>query len=143
MSGLSFLFVFISLVGTIGRPTLSKMESFSVSSWNVLAECYRSSETPSLYERKKLIHETLLKTASDIYCLQEVDHHEDLREALSQRYTSVYAQRPGRADGLLIAYDSLRFEKVGKELIVNFDDLAEMYDRHNKKLFTRANIGLC
>ena len=118
------------------------MKSFSVSSWNVLAECYQSSETPSFLERKEKIFEILLKTASEIYCLQEVDYGEDIQEALSLRYTSVYAQRPGRADGLLIAYDALRFEQIGKELIVNFDDLAEIHDKH-KKLLTRANIGLC
>ena len=116
--------------------------SFSVASWNVLAECY-SAKAPSFAERKGLIFDTLLKTGSDIYCLQEVDYGEDIREALSTRYSSVYAQRPGRADGLLIAYDSSRFEQLGDEYVVNFDDLVEVYESHNEKLFTRANIGLC
>lgn len=111
--------------------------SISVVSWNCLADCYsrgtivgkrRNSERfISWHSRSKRIGDILHQNDADVICLQEVDHYEDYYQPLlsSLRYQTVYAQRPGRDDGVLIAFKLDKFRIVQKHL-VDFDDLARV-----------------
>ena len=79
--------------------------SFSVSSWNVLADCYSradrftycSADSLRWSSRLRLIKRELETADADIVCLQEVDHYEQLEPWLSALgYDSCYAQRGWR-----------------------------------------------
>lgn len=130
----------------------------SVLTWNVLASCYIFPEsykyvTKDMLQwsrRRIFIRQILQEQNSDIVCLQEVDHPEDIKKDLLELgYSNViFAQRNGgRQDGLVTAFKPT-FDIV-LQSIVYFDELSrtsfgsivgeERIKKHNIALI----IGLC
>lgn len=130
---------------------MSERETLTICTLNVLASCYangshtRAAKVPSdsnisaahssklsylsWDKRAQLLEERLAFLISeesvDILCLQEVDHYLDfyapvLIEKLSME--CVYAQRPKREDGLLIAWKREDFAIITKQ-VVDFNSI--------------------
>ena len=106
----------------------------SILTWNVLASCYIFPESYNYVKknmlqwsrRRTLIRQILQGQNSDIVCLQEVDHPEDVKNDLYELgYSNViFAQRNnGRQDGLIIAYKPT-FDIVLRSIIY-FDELSK------------------
>lgn len=128
----------------------------SVVSWNCLADCYSHTTTAdkdsaqtiaSWSFRFDLIKRALTCNDADIVCLQEVDHFDDSFKPflIANHYDFEYAQRPGRQDGLLIAFKRQKFFRL-KSLIVHHDDLARVNPSIlrplRKSALQRHNIAL-
>lgn len=133
-------------VGCSGLPI-----TLRCASWNVLADCYAPPSSPlfSWEERREVIRDSFRKLTPpvDLLMLQEADHNADFYEPMltAQGYESLYLQRPGRKDGLLVGYrpDKMRLIKSEE---VNFDDLAVTVRKgrppKRDPFFERANVGL-
>lgn len=124
------------------RQIATSMPPLSVLSWNCLADAY-SPPTSTWAARRTLIARALTAASADIVTLQEVDHYHDFYRPLlrSLGYTVVYAARPTRTDGVLIAVKPpLRIVQTHH---VHMDDLAlgTRPGRHNSKL-RRRNVAL-
>lgn len=127
----------------------------SVLSWNCLADCY-SHQSSAETDRKELlswpfrfdlIKRALIRHDADIICLQEVDRFESHFKPFlfARNYSFKYAERPGRQDGLVIAFKKHKFALLQSN-VVHHDDLAQ-FDAGvlrplRKPTLRRKNIAL-
>eukprot|EP01032_Pedospumella_encystans_P008881 gene8881-10498_t len=143
------------------------MSDFTISTWNVLADCYvhgqpRSTDTqndltdagkkisdtnPIAWKnRSQLIGKCIRECNTDVLCFQEVDHYHDFYKNLLKElgYRPCFVQRPNRQDGCVIAFKSSKFTLIDL-LNVNCDDSIcadslyehQKYLKHNVALFLR------
>lgn len=127
----------------------------SVISWNCLADCYSHASSAEL-ERQEilswsfrfdLIKRVLARHDADIVCLQEVDHFETHFKPffLSTGYNFKYAKRPGRQDGLVIAFKRHKYAYLQSH-VVQHDDLAQfdatVLQPLRKPSLRRKNVAL-
>lgn len=127
----------------------------SVISWNCLADCYSHASSAEAARQEilawpfrfELIKRVLTRHNADIVCLQEVDHFLTHFEPffLSAGYNFKYAERPGREDGLVIAFKRHKFALLQSH-IVHHDDLAQfdatVLQPLRKPLLRRKNVAL-
>jgi mRNA deadenylase 3'-5' endonuclease subunit Ccr4 len=132
--------------------------------WNILADSYAkatpstassSSASPSMSSptnwlfRRGLLERTLFAIKGvDFYTLQEVDHYHDFYQPLFEqhRYQTLFAQRPRKHDGCLLAYGEETYNLIASE-IIDLDRLAYLdQSSRSSKLatsrFAKQNLGL-
>lgn len=142
-----------------------------VLTWNVLADCYAkaspsshaTSSLPSYAaqplpnpsstswsSRQDLLERTLFaQTGVDIYTLQEVDHFHDFFQPLFARrgYQTLFAQRPRKQDGCLIAYRDNQHELIASEIIdldrlAYLDQTKDNFAKNCTSRFAKQNLAL-
>ncbi len=144
-----------------------KMNNFTISTWNVLADCYvhgqpRSTDTQTAptdagkkvgdhnpiawKNRSQLIGNSIRECNTDVLCFQEVDHYHDFYKNYLKElgYRPCFVQRPNRQDGCVIAFKTSKFTLIDL-LNVNCDDSIcadslyehQKYLKHNVALFLR------
>lgn len=130
--------------------SLSDVTPISVISWNCLADSYakgttvgkRKNSAHLIYwpQRWKRISAILQSCDADLINLQEVDHFESHFKPLLSKanYIVNYVRRPGRKDGVLIAFKRDKFDLLSAES-VHFDELANVKTL-NLKLTTRLSL---
>ncbi|CAE7305471.1 CCR4 [Symbiodinium necroappetens] len=122
-----------------------------LASWNVLAQSYSLQKSfPDVKpewlrfgHRLPLLRDALVDLEADVLCLQEVEPLKDWQPLLEGLgYEVVYAQRPARADGCVVAFLKSDF-RCRQQLVVDFDSLLEM-DLPPAVIarFARKNIAL-
>ena len=124
--------------------------TFSIMSYNILAECnlidngqYRHSPSwalPVQYRLNNIVKE--IETYNpDIVCLQEVDHADEISEALYKKgYSSEFHARGGRfPEGCQTLFKSEKFKLVHVEKL-RFNQMIEEYGV-NKRDFKRSNVA--
>ncbi|CAE7042195.1 CPK4 [Symbiodinium natans] len=122
-------FDFQSILGVQAQGTEKRLR---LASWNVLAQSYSlqksfpdvKPEWLKFGHRLPLLRDALVDIGADVLCLQEVEalHWQPLLEGLD--YEVVFAQRPARADGCLVAFRRTKF-RCRQHLVVDFDSLLE------------------
>ena len=122
---------------------VDRQDLVRVGTLNVLADAYCNPQQLPWVERKHLgwqyrrysIIAAIRALRYDILALQEVDQPDDIIEELqSLGYDAVFAQRPGRRDGVLTAWKQKKFARVwfvgranspGTD-VVDFNDLVAL-----------------
>lgn len=116
---------------------MSEITPISVISWNCLADSYAQGTTVgkrkncahliSWPQRWRRISHILHRFDADLISLQEVDHFESHFKPffLKSDYNVRYVQRPGREDGVLIAFKKDKFDLLCEDS-VHFDELADV-----------------
>eukprot|EP00439_Symbiodinium_sp_Y106_P018456 s2710_g2.t1 len=102
-----------------------------LASWNVLAQSYSLQKSfPDVKpewlrfgHRLPLLRDALVDLEADVLCLQEVEPLKDWQPLLEG--LGYEAQRPGRADGCVVAFLKTDF-RCRQQLVVDFDSLLEM-----------------
>lgn len=145
---------------------MNEDSSFSVVTWNCLADSYSHShglcdttanatsankslahKATSWSHRCHLIDAILTRRNADIVCLQEVDHFDDhFKQFFSEKsYHTEYVQRTSRKDGVLIAFKRHKFSLMQKH-VIQFDDLADfdpsILHPLKRSSFRRNNVAL-
>ena len=136
---------------------VDRQDLVRVGTLNVLADAYCNPQQLPWVERKHLgwqyrrysIIAAIRALRCDILALQEVDQPDDIIEELqSLGYDAVFAQRPGRRDGVLTAWQQKKFARVwfvgranspGTD-VVDFNDLVALQGGDER--FRRSNLGL-
>jgi uncharacterized protein with PIN domain/endonuclease/exonuclease/phosphatase family metal-dependent hydrolase len=129
----------------------------SICTWNILADSYvkgqkhlpepRTNDPVSFTKwkfRSQLVEQSLRTIASDIYCLQEVDHYHDFYSIFFKRfgYETFYIQRPGKKDGCLFAYNCSLFTCLDTE-DVDLDRLSflDAHERAGRSKYAKQNVA--
>lgn len=129
----------------IGIRVVENSNTFSVASYNTLADCYSpfldycDERFLSFDYRKEILADEIRRFDSDFICLQEVDkYHEFFKIVLDQiHYESYYFKRPTdlKSDGSLIAWKVEKWKILeSKELDYNFPEqplIDPAYLKHN------------
>ena len=115
--------------------------------WNVLADCYISIPWEERKDKLQSVLEMTARRGTSLVLLQEVDHSEDFYRPLLNNlgYQVLFAQRPTKDDGCLIAFCDRELELQESET-VDFNDLARITgksaDNHKRQTFLRNNIAI-
>eukprot|EP01105_Mastigella_eilhardi_P006869 TRINITY_DN18379_c0_g1_i1.p1 TRINITY_DN18379_c0_g1~~TRINITY_DN18379_c0_g1_i1.p1 ORF type:complete len:447 (-),score=135.23 TRINITY_DN18379_c0_g1_i1:142-1428(-) len=115
-----------------GEPPEGELFPFSILTYNVLAEAYASYQMHCArghllwqYRKPRILYE-MQNYASDILCVQELDHYRDIISRLRKfGYKGVFLQRPqSHPDGCAVFFRKSRFALVNVEKVF-FDHLTE------------------